>query len=164
MPEISNADSLLIRYYSIKSPKEIAEITGIPEMDIAQRTQKLLGERNYLSEHSKVNAILFRMETLMAELEDRMADASNRDVAAIANSAAGLAGRMVAEMRKVREETKVDADAAKNQYAMELVKIVERAFDRTFGELKALYPEIEGEVLRETINNNILEIAREYDR
>lgn len=163
MTETPNADAILIRYYSLKSPQEIGDLTGIDPAEVMRRTKTLLGTRDYLGESAKIGAILFRMESLFAELEGRMEDASNRDVAAIANSAAGLGGRMLAEMRKLREEAQNDAEIALQSYSRKFVDLIERAYYTQLGKLSERYPKVDQAELKEEFQDVILEISAEMD-
>lgn len=158
-----NIDSLLIRYYSVKSPEEISVITGIPAMEIAKRTEEALGRRDYLGEAAKVQTILARMEAAAAELESRLPDASDRNASAIGNSIGGLLGRALGELRKVRQETRIDLDAVHSRYADEMVRIVEASYNRQLGKLAERYPDVPQEDLEAEFHELVLTVSREAD-
>jgi hypothetical protein len=156
-------DQKLISYYGSKTPTEIEELTGIPAAEVMKRTQEILGERDYLGEDAKVQVVISRLDAISAEIERRMPSFSDRNIAAAANAAAGSLGRVLAEMRKIREESKVDLEAITNRQARELVSIVESAMQRSIGSLKARYPEIDAAALEAELQGHIMDIAREYD-
>lgn len=156
-------DQLLITAYGNKTPQQIAEETGMTPMEVAKRTAEILGERDYLGEDAKVQVVIQRLDSMSAEVERRLPGMSDRNIAAAVNSAAGSLGRVLAEMRKIREESKVDLEAITNRQARELVSIVESAMQRSIGSLKARYPEIDAAALEAELQGHIMDIAREYD-
>jgi hypothetical protein len=147
-------DQKLISYYGSKTPAEIAEETGMTAIEVAKRTEQILGERDYLGEEAKVQVVISRLDAMSAEVERRLPGMSDRNIAAAVNSSAGALGRVLAELRKIREESRVDAEAITNRQARELVSIVEQAMQRSIGSLKARYPEIDA-ILRGSMTTDV---------
>jgi hypothetical protein len=156
-------DQRLISMYGNKTPTEIAELVGLSPIEVAKRTEEILGERDYLREDAKVQILMNRLDSLSAEIESRVPEMSDRNLSAAVNSAAGALGRVLAELRKIRTESKVDLDAVNNRAAREMVVIVEKALQRSIGSLAVRYPEIDGAELELELQGHIRDIAREYD-
>jgi hypothetical protein len=156
-------DQLLITAYGNKTPQQIAEETGMTPMEVAKRTAEILGERDYLGEDAKVQVVISRLDAISAEIERRMPSFSDRNIAAAANASAGALGRVLAELRKLREESRVDLDALSNKYAQTMVAIVEASFNRLLGALQERYPDADPLDLQAEFQGHILEISKEYD-
>lgn len=161
--KVNGVDQKLIRWYGVLTPEQIAKETGLEADYVAKRTQELLGTRDYLGDAARVNALMTRMETAAAELESRLPEASDRNASAIGNSIGGLLGRSLGELRKLRDETRDDADAVRASYAKMLVAIVEAAFYKTKADLAELYPDLASEEIDTVFNSNLKQISAKYD-
>jgi hypothetical protein len=156
-------DQKLIAFYGSKTPTEIAEETGLTAIEVAKRTEQLLGERDYLSEDAKVQVVIQRLDTISAEIERRLPSMSDRNIAAAANASAGALGRVLKELRELRKESKVDMDALSARYAQTMVSIVEASFNRLLGRLMERYPAEDPMELQGEFQALMLEVSREYD-
>jgi hypothetical protein len=156
-------DQKLIAFYGSKTPTEIAEETGLTAIEVAKRTEQLLGERDYLSEDAKVQVVIQRLDTISAEIERRLPSMSDRNIAAAANASAGALGRVLKELRELRKESKVDMDALSARYAQTMVSIVEASFNRLLGRLMERYPAEDPMELQGEFQALMLEVSKEYD-
>jgi hypothetical protein len=156
-------DQKLISGYGSKTPAELAEETGMTAIEVVKRTQEILGERDYLGEDAKVQVVIQRLDSMSAEVERRLPGMSDRNIAAAVNSSAGALGRVLAELRKLREESRVDLDALSNKYAQTMVAIVEASFNRMLGALQERYPDADPLDLQAEFQGLILEVSKEYD-
>jgi hypothetical protein len=156
-------DQRLISMYGNKSPKEIGELVGLSPIEVAKRTEEILGERDYLREDAKVQILMNRLDSLSAEIESRVPEMSDRNLSAAVNSAAGALGRVLAELRKIRQESRTDIEAVTNRYAREMVTIVEASFNQMLGRLVERYPEESPDSLRAEFQEIILAVAKGYD-
>lgn len=161
--ELSSVDQLLIRYAGIKSPVEIAEITGIPAEDIARRIQEVLNSVDILTIDQKRAKMVIALESMIAEAQERMSTATDRVIGSILNSTGGNITRVLNELEAMETRTKTDIEAINRRRAYELVTIVERSFDRSLGELSVRYPEVDQEEIQEVFRSHLLTVAREYD-
>ncbi len=158
----SAIDSLLVQYAGIKTPNDIAEMTGLTPEDVVRRTQEIL-DRVTLTEEQLFAKMLFQMQEQIAEMAQRVPKAVDEDAARLSNTLAGLAGRVL----KAQEDRRKALAAGQNSerdaaYARSLVMLVELA---TYGLLEYVaeqYPEIEPEQLKakfgELLNQAALEI------
>jgi hypothetical protein len=144
-------DRFLIRNYGRLSPVELSERTGLEAVVVAQRLERVLGERDFLGEEARVGVLLARLDGLVAEVEERLPGLSDRNLAPAVNAAAGAIGRVLRELRDLRERNQVDVVRVNGVYAGVLVQIVERAFERLVGRLEERFGvdgvELRGEFL-----------------
>lgn len=161
--EANSIDQTLIRFYGVKSPEEIAEITGISAISVAKRTEEALGRRDYLGEAARIQLLMAKLEGMADAIQQRLPDMSDRNVSAAVNAAAGAMGRVLGQLTKIQAANRVDLDTVNKRHAQEMVSIVERAGDRVFGELAALYPNMEPDEIQQRFRDNILAVAREVD-
>lgn len=160
---VGEVDRILIREYGRKSPAELEVLTGVPALEVAQRLERLLGERNFLSEDAAIRVLLFRLDSMVAEVESRLSDVSDRNVGAVVNAAAGAIGRQLRVLQDLRDRSVVDLERVQGVYARELVRIVELSFERLLGRLEERFDGVSADELRAEFESVILTVAGEVD-
>lgn len=163
LERVDEVDRLLIREYGRKSPRELEALTGVPALECAQRLERILGERNFLSEDAAIRVLLFRLDSMVAEVESRLVDVSDRNIGAVVNAAAGAIGRQLKVLGDLRDRSVVDLERVQGLYARELVRIVELSFERLLGRLEERFPEVSADELRAEFESVILLVAGEVD-
>jgi len=163
LERVDEVDRLLLREYGRKSPRELEVLTGVPALEVAQRLERLLGERNFLSEDAAIRVLLFRLDAMVAEVESRLVDVSDRNIGAVVNAAAGAIGRQLRVLSDLRDRSVVDLDRVQGLYARELVRIVELSFERLLGRLEERFPGVSGDELRLEFESVIVQVASEFD-
>lgn len=163
LERVDEVDRLLIREYGRRSPRELEELTGVPALECAQRLERILGERNFLSEDAAIRVLLFRLDSMVAEVESRLPDVSDRNVGAVVNAAAGAIGRQLRVLQDLRDRSVVDLERVQGLYAAELVRIVELSFERLLGRLEERFPEVSADELRLEFESVIVQVAGEVD-
>ena len=163
LERVDEVDRLLIREYGRKSPRELEVLTGVPALEVAQRLERLLGERNFLSEDAAIRVLLFRLDSMVAEVESRLVDVSDRNIGAVVNAAAGAIGRQLRVLSDLRDRSVVDLDRVQGLYARELVRIVELSFERLLGRLEERFEGVSADELRAEFESVILLVASEVD-
>lgn len=161
--EANSIDQTLIRFYGVKSPEEIAEITGISAISIAKRTEEALGRRDYLGEAARIQLLMAKLEGMADEIQQRLPDMSDRNVSAAVNAAAGAMGRVLGQLTKIQAANRVDLDAVHSRYADEMVRIVEASYNRQLGKLAERYPDVPQEDLEAEFHELVLTVSREAD-
>lgn len=163
LERVGEVDRILIREYGRKSPAELEVLTGVPALEVAQRLERLLGERNFLSEDAAIRVLLFRLDSMVAEVESRLSDVSDRNVGAVVNAAAGAIGRQLRVLQDLRDRSVVDLERVQGVYARELVRIVELSFERLLGRLEERFEGVSADELRLEFESVILLVAAEVD-
>jgi hypothetical protein len=163
LERVGEVDRILIREYGRKSPVELEALTGVPALEVAQRLERLLGERNFLSEDAAIRVLLFRLDSMVAEVESRLSDVSDRNVGAVVNAAAGAIGRQLRVLQDLRDRSVVDLERVQGVYARELVRIVELSFERLLGRLEERFDGVSADELRAEFESVILLVASEVD-
>ena len=163
LERVGEVDRILIREYGRKSPVELEQLTGVPALEVAQRLERLLGERNFLSEDAAIRVLLFRLDSMVAEVESRLSDVSDRNVGAVVNAAAGAIGRQLRVLQDLRDRSVVDLERVQGVYARELVRIVELSFERLLGRLEERFDGVSADELRAEFESVILLVASEVD-
>lgn len=159
----SAIDSLLVQYAGIKTPNDIADMTGLTPEDVVRRTQEIL-DRVTLTEEQLFAKMLFQMQEQIAEMAQRVPKAVDEDAARLSNTLAGLSGRVLKAQEDRRKALATGQNSERDAaYARSLVMLVELA---TYGLLEYVteqYPEIEPEPLKakfgELLNQAALEIG-----
>lgn len=160
---MDEVDRLLLREYGRRSPLELETLTGIPAHEVGQRLERILGERDFLGEDARIGVLLHRLDLMVAEIEGRLSDLSDRNIGAVVNAAAGAIGRQLKVLADLRDRSKVDIERVQRVYADELVRIVELSFERLLGRLEERFPEVESDDLRSEFEGLILLVARDVD-
>jgi hypothetical protein len=161
--DLDFVDRVLLREYGRKSPKELEALTGVPAVEVAQRLERLLGERDFLGEDAAIRVLLHRLDLMVAEVESRLSGVSDRNVGAVVNAAAGAIGRQLRVLQDLRDRSRVDLERVQAVYAAELVRIVELSFERLLGRLEERFPEVSADELRSEFESVILAVAAEVD-
>ena len=125
--------------------------------------ERILGERNFLSEDAAIRVLLFRLDSMVAEVESRLVDVSDRNIGAVVNAAAGAIGRQLKVLSDLRDRSVVDLERVQGLYARELVRIVELSFERLLGRLEERFPGVDGSDIQREFEETILLVAREFD-
>lgn len=160
---MQNIDAMLIRYAGVKSPDEVEELTGVPAMEVAKRTKAALGKIDILDVAEKRAKLMLRLEAMVAEVEGRITDASDRNLGALINASRGSIQTILKELREIEKASKEDVDTVVNRVSQNMVAIVERSYDRQLGRLSERFPEIPKDDLAREFRETILEISAEYD-
>lgn len=161
--DLDFVDRVLLREYGRKSPKELEVLTGVPAVEVAQRLERLLGERDFLGEDAAIRVLLHRLDSMVAEVESRLAGVSDRNVGAVVNAAAGAIGRQLRVLQDLRDRSAVDLERVQMVYAAELVRIVELSFERLLGRLEERFPDVSADELRVEFESVILQVAADVD-
>lgn len=160
---MDDVDKLLLREYGRRSPAELEVLTGVPAVEVAQRLERVLGERDFLGEDARIGVLLHRLDVMVAEVEGRLAGVADRNLGAVVNAAAGAIGRQLRVLEGLRERSGADVERVQGVYARELVRIVELSFERLLGRLEERYPEVSADDLRAEFEECVLVVAREVD-
>jgi hypothetical protein len=160
---MDEVDRLLLREYGRRSPAELELLTGVPALEVGQRLERILGERDFLGEDARIGVLLHRLDLMVAEIEGRLPDLSDRNIGAVVNAAAGAIGRQLKVLADLRDRSRVDLDRVQQVYADELVRIVELSFERLLGRLEERFPEVLVDDLRSEFEGLILLVARDVD-
>lgn len=160
---MDDVDRLLLREYGRRSPQELEVLTGVPALEVAQRLERVLGERDFLGEDARIGVLLHRLDGMVAEVESRLAGVSDRNLGAVVNAAAGAIGRQLRVLADLRDRSVVDLERVQSVYARELVRIVELSFERLLGRLEERFPDVGVEDLRSEFEGLILSVAADVD-
>lgn len=159
----SAIDSKLIRYAGIKSANEIAMETGLEPEEVARRTEEIF-DRVSISPEKMAAKNIFQLQEIVAKQMERVANASNEDVARLGNTAAGAIGRLQLAVEKMLALQSKDTLERDEAYSRALAGMVDKAMQRAIGELKQRHPEIEAMELGEILETHLVEIAVEMDK
>jgi hypothetical protein len=160
---MDEVDRLLLREYGRRSPQDLEVLTGVPALEVAQRLERVLGERDFLGEDARIGVLLHRLDGMVAEVESRLSGVKDRDLGGVVNAAAGAIGRQLKVLADLRDRSKVDLERVQRVYADELVRIVELSFERMLGRLEERFPGVDADGLRSDFEGLILLVAREVD-
>lgn len=163
MSGLDSVDRVLLREYGRKSPRELELLTGVPALEVGQRLEKLLGERDFLGEDAAIRVLLHRLDSMVAEVEGRLSGVSDRNVGAVVNAAAGAIGRQLRVLQDLRDRSAVDLERVQSVYAQELVRIVELSFERLLGRLEERFDGVSADELRSEFEVVIGLVAAEVD-
>jgi len=158
----SAIDSLLVQYAGIKTPNDIADMTGLAPEDVVRRTQEIL-DRVTLTSHQIYAKAMFQLQEIISDQRDAVKGAAPEDVARVGNTAAGAIGRMVKLTQDLEAMANKDASEQKEVMGRVLANLVDKAMQRAIGELKQRHPEIETEQLGGILETHLIEIAAEMD-
>lgn len=161
--ELTTVDEILIRNAGVKTPAEISEITGVPAEDIARRIHEILNSVDILTIEQKRAKMVLMLEAMIAEAQSRMATATDRVIGAILNSTGGNVTRVLNELSEMENRTKMDIEAINQRRAHELLHMIERAVDRSIGELASRNPEFNRDEVEEVFRGHLVALAAEYD-
>lgn len=160
---MDDVDRLLLREYGRRSPAELETLTGVPALEVAQRLERVLGERDFLGEDARIGVLLHRLDVMVAEVESRLEGVSDRNLGAVVNAAAGAIGRQLKVLADLRDRSRVDLERVQSVYARELVRIVELSFERLLGRLEERFPDVGMDDLRGEFEELIGVVARDVD-
>ena len=162
MPTESAIDSILVKYAGIKSAEEIADETGLDPEDVVRRTQAIF-DRVKLTVENQLAKNIHQLSQIVNSQLDNIKGAKDEDVARLGNTAAASISRLSKEveaLRVLQERNTTDRDEV---YARSFATAIDRALQRSIGQLKSRYPELEESVLGELLQVNLIEIALEMD-
>lgn len=160
---LTSIDETLIRYAGVKTPQEIADLTGIPAEDVARRIHEVLNSIDVLTIDQMRAKMVITLQGFVAEVDARKETAVDRNFAAMANAAGGNISRVLKELDDMERRTKVDIEAINQRRAHELVSMLERTFDRSVGELLARFPEVDQDEIEAVFRKHLVALAAEYD-
>ena len=163
LDKLDGVDRVLLREYGRRSPQELEVLTGVPALEVAQRLERVLGERDFLGVDARIGVLLHRLDGMVAELEGRLSGVSDRNLGSVVNAAAGAIGRQLGVLKVLREESRVDVERVQRVYADELVRIVELSFERLLGRLEERFPDADSGGLREEFGVLLGVVAGEVD-
>lgn len=156
-------DAMLIRWAGVKSYDEIGEITGIAPLEVARRTKDALAAVGVLEVHERRVKLMMTLESIIAEVDTRKEDASNRDLGGLLNASRAAAATILKELREIEKSNRADLDAVNRRHAQEMVRIVERAGERVIGALTERFPGVAADDIHAMLRQNILDISHEVD-
>lgn len=165
----SAIDSKLIRYAGIKSPNEIARETGLEPEEVARRTEEIF-DRVSISPEKMAAKNIFQLQEIVAKQMERVANASNEDVARLGNTAAGAIGRLQLAVEKMLALQNADSTEKDRAASIVFADIAEKSAYRVLGRveerlksLESLPLELEPEYIRTELREIMVEVASEYD-
>jgi len=132
-----------------KSIGEIAEETGLPAEEVAERMSNLLAERNWRDDLMEERLLLIEMGQLIEDIRERMREAStDEDYGSMARaqlSAIKLTMDQITKRRKALDGELASVTMAQARLMGEAIKI---AMERAVLTLEQQFPEINGEAVR----------------
>lgn len=161
--EFSSIDETLIRYAGVKSPQEISDLTGIPAEDVLRRIHEVLNSIDILSIEQMRAKMVIMLLGFIAEIDARRDAAVDRNFAAMANAVGGNISRVLKELEDTEKRTKLDIEAINRRRAHELVEMLEKTYDKSIGELAAMFPQADLPEIETIFRKNLMILAAEYD-
>ncbi len=130
--ERSAADRLILRFSRSKSLNEIAELTGLSPVVVAERRERLLADRDVLSHRQRELLLLNEAEEMLVELRERLSDSKERNFAGLLNAGRQLM-TFIREIGRDRKETEEEIGRITAAHA----RLFGRAFDRALEHVSA---------------------------
>lgn len=139
-------DAMLIRWAGVKSYDEIGEMTGIAPLEVARRTKDALAAVGVLEMHERRVKLMMTLESIIAEVDTRKEDASNRDLGGLLNASRAAAATILKELREIEKSSRVDVNAITSSQGRLLGQVVDVALTHLRDELKKRYPTDDDEI------------------
>lgn len=158
----SAIDSLLVQYAGIKTPNDIAEMTGLTPEDVVRRTNEILGSIMLSPEQLVAKNIFQLMEIASAQFE-RFSRASDEDVARLGNTAAGAVGRIQGAVEKIIALQKADYSERDAHTGHIIARAVSEAADKVIAQLSAGSLEVSKIEVEEAIITQLVEMSPEVE-
>lgn len=162
MASDSGLDRYLAAHLGAMSPRELSEITGVPENEVVSRAQAYY-DSTTLSAGQQFAQMVMQLRELANEGIQRARNASDRDssahITAASNTLAKL-DRLIADQAKRDREDSAERDALTSRM---LIRLIEASFQRTLGELQARFPEELHAEVEASFKRNLLAVAADYD-
>lgn len=157
----SALDRILVQYYGVKTPAEIAEELDIAPDEVIRRTNEMVGERDYLGEEAQFNLIMAQLRENVAFAMERLrsGEPSHRDVSGIMNAMTNAINKQMSALQLAQQRSSADVERVKAVYSRQLVEIVERAQKN----LEERFSHLEPEFIEKELQEEILVIAAEVD-
>lgn len=126
--ERSAVDRMILRFSRSKSANEIAELTGLSPVVVAERRERLLADRDVLSHRQRELLMLVEAEEMLVEFRDRLSNAKERNYSGLLN-----AGRqLMAFIREIGADRRAAEDEIGRITAAH-ARLFGRAFDVALG-------------------------------
>lgn len=162
MASDSGLDRYLAMHYGAKSIAELSEITGVPEADIATRVRAYYDNTILTAEDQYAQQVL-QLRELVSESLQRAKNAGDRDGSAWATSgknALQALSKLQSDWERRQAENSAERDAI---YARQLLRIVERAVDRSIGSLVERFEGADRDEIEAEFQKNLMLVAAEVD-
>lgn len=161
--DLTSIDQKLINYAGVLPPSKIAEITGVPAEEVAKRTLAIMDQVDYFTVEQMRAKQMIMLNTMITEALNRLPTASDKAAPAYMNATGGNIQRAIKELEAMEIRAQQNHAKLEQTYALRMVDIVSRAFDRYLGKLSVLYPDTDPKELAEEFQATILEISKEID-
>lgn len=142
------------------SPNEISEQTGVPPEDVVRRAQEYYDSVVLTAQQQYAQSVMLYRD-MVNEAMERAKNASDRDSSAhitAGKNALAQLEKAVSSWEKRERDSETDAI-----YARVLMKIVEKAFDRSLGALGERFPDADREVIEDEFRKNLMAVSAEFD-
>lgn len=158
----SNIDRKLISFAGNKTYEEISELTGVPALEVAKRTQEVLSNIGVLEIDQRRAKLMIQLEGIVNEVDSRKESASNRDLGALLNSSRSAIQTVLKELREIEKSSKVDVQQITSYQGKVLGEIVDIAVGHLRAELKERYNTDDSE-MDEILQEGMSLAAKELD-
>lgn len=156
-------DSAVDRYIASNlgrlTPRELAEQTGFTEAEVVQKANEYY-DSLVITAHQKRAKLLMQLEDVANEAIERGKNSNSRDSSGNLNSATAA---IKALNKEIDDAAKREVASQDEAYSRILVRIVEKSFDRSLGELKARFPETDTAEIESAFRKHLLEVSSEFD-
>lgn len=142
----SNIDRKLISFAGNKTYEEISELTGVPALEVAKRTQEVLSNIGVLEIDQRRAKLMIQLEGIVNEVDSRKESASNRDLGALLNSSRSAIQTVLKELREIEKSSKTDVQQITSHQGRVLGEILNIAVGHLRAELKDRYGTDDAEI------------------
>lgn len=162
LEDYTELDRLIRQYVTVKTPREIAEMVGVPVTAVIKRTQEMQDEIDSLTLEAQITFLMFRLNRIAADAEADAKDADYRDKGALYSAATGAIKESLRQVSILKKDNDSKVEALNQLRLRELLSLFDVIVARGVSQIAKSY-DLDEATLTEVFQENIVVAAREIE-
>lgn len=162
--ETTELDSYIARYVGIKTPREIAELSGATAQDVIRRAEEMKDEADALTIEAQISFTLRSLNEIAADAKtDAKNSLDNRDKAGLYSAAVSAHAQSLKQLASLKKENDGAVAELNRKRVQELLRLFDLVVERGVTDLAEEH-DLDKMELLSIFQGHIVGAARELER
>lgn len=131
----SKIDEYIWRHIGRKSPREIAEETGLDPIEVLRRKNELLEEVDVLTLQQKQQKLMIELDSIAADARDRFRGASDEFASGLLNTSVAAIKTLLVEVNRIASKQTDAVERLNSMRVRELLRLVDKVITASVEEI-----------------------------
>lgn len=162
LEETSELDKLIQQYITVKTPREIGEMVGVPPEKVIKRAGEMKDDIDAITLEQQITFLMFRLNRIAANAENDAAEAGYEFKGGLYSAATGAIKESLKQIGVIKKLNDDKVEALNQKRLQELLRLFDVIVARGVSQISSTYDLNEKEITA-VFQDNIVAAAQELE-